>query len=327
MLFSNHAVWLKLTKAMKSLPLLLLMLICLSTSARDIDTSYAIRIGGINQWVRLTGEDISKPILLWLHGGPGGSVMDKAGKFSKKLEAYFLVAHWDQRETGKTLNLNKSTQPLSLSLFQNDTHDLIDSLLAQFHQRKIYLAGFSWGTALGFYIADKYPELLYAYVAISPMINQLESERMALAMLKRNADSRQKMEELSLVSIPFVNGEQLYYHRKWLFAFDGQKSLKRTFPKKIVLKWSSTWLSVFNEASKVNLIATVPEVKCPIYFFAGRNDHQTASAITGTYYQGLRAPKKELFWFEHSGHLVTETEPELMQDIIINKILLQTYSP
>lgn len=312
---------------MRSLTSSILLLIYITTTARNIDTSYAIKIGGINQWVRMTGKDISKPILLWLHGGPGGSVLDKTGKFSKKMEAYFLVVHWDQRETGKTLNLNKSTQPLTLSLFQNDTHDLIDSLLVQFHQRKIYLAGFSWGTALGFYIADKYPELLYAYVAISPMINQLESERMALVLLKENANSKRQIRELNSIKIPFENGEQLFYHRKWLFAFNGQKFLKLSFPKMMVLNWACRWLPVFNEASKVDVVESIPEIKCPVYFFAGRKDHQTLSAITETYYRRVLASKKELFWFEQSGHLIPETEPELMQDIIINKILPQTYFP
>jgi pimeloyl-ACP methyl ester carboxylesterase len=131
-----------------------------SEFAKFIDTSYAIKIGRINHWINVKGKDKCKPLFLWLHGGPGGSVMNIAHKFTKKLEDNFVVVQWDQRETGKTLNLNKSPQALTLTLFQQDTRDLIDSLLLQFHQRKIYLAAHSWGTALGFYIADKYPDLL-----------------------------------------------------------------------------------------------------------------------------------------------------------------------
>jgi len=300
---------------------------CCKTQAQPIDVSYAIKIGGINQWVSVKGKDIHDPLLLWLHGGPGGSVMNKADKFTKKLQEDFIVVQWDQRETGKTLDLNKSPQPLIFSLFQQDTHDIIDSLLAQFHYKKLYLVGHSWGTALGFYIADKYPELLYAYVAISPMINQRESERMTLDMLKENAGRKKEIEELSAVKIPFENGEQLYYDRKWLYAFSGQKLIGITFPKKFVLSWASTWLLVFNEASAINLFDSAPEIKCPVYFFAGRKDYQTHFAVTEDYYNKLVAPKKQLFWFEQSGHSIPDSEPELMQDVIITKILPDTLLP
>jgi pimeloyl-ACP methyl ester carboxylesterase len=131
---------------------------------------------------------------------------------------------WDQRETNRTFQLNPSPVPLSIGLIQNDTKELIDYLLKQFDQKKLYLAGYSWGTVLGFYIADKYPELLYAYVAISPVIHQQESEQMTLAMLKQQAEENKnetELTELASVKIPFENSKQLYYSRKWLFAFDG----------------------------------------------------------------------------------------------------------
>jgi len=38
----------------------------------------------------------------------------------------------------------------------------------------------------------------------------------------------------------------------------------------------------------------------------------------------VSAPKKALFWFENSGHLIPNSEPDLLQDIIIQKILPET---
>ena len=130
----------------------------LATWSQSIDSSYPIKIGGINQWVNVKGKNVKKPLLLWLHGGPGGSAMNNGDRFTRKLQDSFVVVQWDQRETGKTLSLNKSNRPLTFRLFEEDTHDIIDSLLTQFHQQKIYLVGYSWGTALGFYIADIYQD-------------------------------------------------------------------------------------------------------------------------------------------------------------------------
>ena len=311
---------------MKISVLFIFLLIASSILAQQpIDTTEILTIGGIKQYISIKGKDRSKPLLLYLHGGPGGSVMTYANKFTSRLQENFIVVQWDQRETGKTLQLNASPTTLTLHLFENDTHDLIESLLKQFKLKKIYLVGHSWGTVLGFYIASSYPDLLYAFVAISPVINQLESERIILVKMKERAKqtgNKIGIEELSFVKIPFENGEQLYYDRKWLFNFNGQTV--KTFTKKFAMSWSSIWLPAWNEASKINRMESLLAVNCPVYFFVGKKDYQTNFSITENYYTMLIAPKKELFWFELSGHSIPTTEPALLQDIIIKKIFPET---
>jgi len=38
-----------------------------------IDERMYVQIGGINQWVQIRGQDRNNPVILCLHGGPGGS--------------------------------------------------------------------------------------------------------------------------------------------------------------------------------------------------------------------------------------------------------------
>jgi CubicO group peptidase (beta-lactamase class C family)/pimeloyl-ACP methyl ester carboxylesterase len=294
---------------------------------KPINIAGWVNVGGIKQYISIKGSDSSKPLLLFLHGGPGASVMDQADKFTGKLQKEFVVVQWDQRQTGKTLQLNTSPVPLGLKLFQTDTHDLINALLLQFHKKKLYLVGHSWGTSLGFYIAGKYPELLYAYIAISPVINSNESEKIALDKLKQKAqqtNNATEIKELSTVKIPFENAEQLYYDRKWLFTFSGQEINDNTFPKSFVINWAATWFKVGMESFKKNIAQTLPSINCPVYFFVGRKDYQTNFSVTEKYYNKVKAPKKQLFWFENSGHGIPDTEPALMQDIIIGKIVADT---
>ncbi|HEX8037947.1 MAG TPA: alpha/beta hydrolase [Chryseosolibacter sp.] len=310
---------------MRSLVLLLSLMTATFSVAQTSATREAeFAIGGIRQYVTISGGDRTLPLLLFLHGGPGGSVMNYADKFTDRLRQHFIVIQWDQRETGRTRELNSSPIPLSLALFESDTRALIDTLLHRFGREKLYLAGHSWGTALGFDIARKYPDRLYAFIAIGPMINQLESERISLSMMKeraRKAGNRQETEELAGVNIPFADAGQLYFHRKWLSVLSGSR---RTLSESYVKDWSATWLPVFNEASKENLMKTLPEIGCPVYFFLGKNDYQTNSAIAEAYYNFVKAPKKGLFWFD-CAHSIPSAQPERMQKIIIETVLPETF--
>jgi pimeloyl-ACP methyl ester carboxylesterase len=297
-----------------------------SLAQTPIDQERTVQIGGIRQYITIQGKDKTLPLLLFLHGGPGGSVMGYAHKFTDKLQEHFLVVQWDQRETGRTRELNPSSAPLTLSVFQNDTRALIDTLLKLFKREKIYLAAHSWGTALGFHIARTYPDRLYAYIPIGPMIHQRESERIVLSLMKEQAlkEGNETMRnELGSIRIPFENGQQLFYHRKWLADFSGSR---KKLSEEYVVDWSDTWLQVFNDASKENLLQSLPAIACPVYFFVGRNDYQTNSSITEQYYRQLSAPKKMLYWFERSGHSVPTSEPGRMQDIIIKNILPETFT-
>jgi pimeloyl-ACP methyl ester carboxylesterase len=309
---------------------LLLLAASLFVAAGDIlaqtpiDSAGYVTIGGIKQFVSIKGNDNSRPLLLFLHGGPGNSVMSYAEKFTNLLQRHFVVVQWDQRESGKTRTLNKSPQSLTVGLFEEDTRQLVDTLLRRFNREKLYLAGHSWGSVLGFYMAKNYPDLLYAYIPICPMINQLQSERTVLAMMKERAQksgNQKALEEMATVKVPFENGEQLFYHRKWLLSFMGSKA---RITGDQVIEWSKTWLHVFNDASKNNLLESLQTIRCPVYFFVGRKDYQTNSNITKAYFEQLNAPKKGIFWFEKSGHSVPTTEPALLQAIIIEKILPET---
>lgn len=287
---------------------------------QPVDTTAIFNIGGIKQYVRIKAKDRSKPLLLFLHGGPGSSLMQKIDKVSGKLQEHFVVVHWDQRETGETLKLNRSNQPLTVQLFYNDTHDLVDSLLRTFGKPRLYLVGYSWGSGLGFHIADKYPELLYAYIPVSPVIDQRRSDSISLAMLKKEMGSNAR-KELSRVKIPFENAEQLYYHRKWLFKHEGQKFVSLSLRKSFVESWAATWFDVWSGSNAVNLFQSLPAIKCPVYFFAGENDYNTNASITTEYFNKVTAPKKDLFLFKDAGHGLPETHYDRFQDIIIKTIL------
>jgi len=284
-----------------------------------------LSIGRIKQVISYKGNK-DLPLILFLHGGPGSSRMNQSDVFSGKLQNHFTVVQWDQRETGRTLALNRSSVPITLELMENDTYELLQLLLKKFNKKKLYLVGESWGTVLGFKMAEKHPELLNAYIAFSPVVNQNRSEQLLLSKLKADAKEKRNLtaeKELNTVKIPFEKYESLYYSRKWMFHYDGMPLADKdtTAVKEYLKSWSEIWLPAWNKAITQNLPKELPKINCPVYFFIGKKDFQTNHVIAEEYFKHLKAPKKKIFLFEDAGHSVLMEKPEEIQKIIIEQIL------
>ena len=284
-----------------------------------IDTLLTPEVGGIKQAISIKTDDSNKPILLFLSGGPGSSMMKNADAFTSVLNNRFTIVQWDQRDAGKTMKLNPSPGKLSVKQMEEDTYQVINFLIKELHQEKIYLLGSSWGNVLGFYIVKNHPELLHSYFAVNPVISQLTSEKALLKILKIHfKENSLARRELASVNIPFTTDEDLFFLRKWLFYKEGKEFAISDDFKTGFLQWSKTWSPVWNEVMNIDLPKTLKKVDCPIYFFVGKNDIQTSTQITKEYFQELKAPKKGLFLFENSGHQIHQDEPEKFQNTIIN---------
>ncbi|MEH7086792.1 alpha/beta hydrolase [Neobacillus drentensis] len=140
-----------------------------------IDLVDKITLGGVEHSVLIQGNDVTKPLLLFIHGGPCMPVpgvvsrgQDYAVSIStKELVKHFVVVFWDQRGAGKTYHKNTPKESFRVEQYIHDCHDLIDNLRSRFKKDKVYLAGHSWGTIIGLSIASRYPEKLHAYFGIS----------------------------------------------------------------------------------------------------------------------------------------------------------------
>lgn len=286
-----------------------------------MDKMLTPEIGGIKQFVEIKTDDARKPVLLFLSGGPGSSMMRNAPAFTNILKDRFTIVQWDQRDAGKTLDLNPSPTRPSVALMERDTLQVVEFLIKELKQEKIYLLGSSWGNVLGFSVVRNHPELLHAYFAVNPVVNQLPSETALLNTLKLHfKDDPVATKELGLVDLSFKADEDLFYLRKWLFVKEGQKFATGEDFKTGFLQWSKAWSPVWGEVMTMDLPRTLEKVDCPVYFFVGKNDVQTLTAITEGYFNSLKAPKKELFVFENSGHQIHRDEPEKFQKSIIQTL-------
>ena len=72
------------------------------------------------------------------------------------------------------------------------------------------------------------------------------------------------------------------------------------------------------EFARQNLIKELPVLRCPVYFLIGKLDEQTNHVIGEAYYKQIKAPKKGIFFFERSGHVIPDSEPDLLQQDMIS---------
>jgi pimeloyl-ACP methyl ester carboxylesterase len=289
--------------------------------AAPMEKSLTPEIGGIRQFIDIKTDDTSKPVLLFLSGGPGSSMIRNADAFTQLLKTRFTIVQWDQRDAGKTLQLNPSPVPPSVAQMQDDTLQVVNLLRKEFGQRKIYLLGSSWGNVLGFHVVKQHPELLHAYFAVNPVVSQRASELELLDTLKAHfKDHAAASNELASVNPAFQSDEDLFYVRKWLFYKDGMAAAGTEEFKKMFMQWSASWSPVWKTVMTIDLRDSLRKADCPVYFFVGKNDIQTSASITRAYFDELRAPKKDLFLFERSGHQIHKDEPEKLQQTIISTL-------
>jgi proline iminopeptidase len=301
--------------------IILLSLVSIHLSAQNkVKTHEGVEIGGIKQWIGAKSDDDSKPLLLFLHGGPGFSSRAYSKKFVKQLKKDFIVAQWDQRGTGITAAWGSSNDSLTIELMHSDTEEVVNYLLGKFNKKKLYLVGFSWGGFLGLHFAHKHPELLHAYISVSSMIHGDESERRTLELIREKAqqlNNTEALAEISKITIPFASWEELYFQRKWTAVLFDDKANIKQYPKSLFKEWSSKWMPVFLEASKVNYSQTVPEIHCPIYFFLSKNDLVANYSVTQQYFDDLAASRKQLIWFDQSTHEIPSQEPKKFSEELI----------
>ena len=76
--------------------------------------------------------------------------------------------------------------------------------------------------------------------------------------------------------------------------------------------------------SGYDLFRDFPVSPIPVYFLAGRHDHETPGELAEDYYNVLEAPAKHFTWFENSAHNMMYDEPDKTNQELIriaNEIL------
>lgn len=303
----------------------------------------ALHIGGINQNILTLYTNIENPVLLMVHGGPGSPDRPLVCKYNIELADYFTVICWDQRCSGLSYTRESKNQPLSTQLMMSDLRELVEHLLNQYNQKKLYLAGHSWGAYLGLWFSSRYPQYLHHYIGtgqgISSEKDEAEKYRFILCQAKINNDTKTINRLLSYGEpkngIYPNNNEQAnafvskmihkyggYIHENNSFSTNEMYSLYLKFYKHNILKViGGINYSVKHLTPKVkenDVISEIKNLEVPVTLIFGEQDYICPVCVTEKWFEKLNAPKKDFIIIKNASHMVNFEQPKEWNKHIIS---------
>jgi pimeloyl-ACP methyl ester carboxylesterase len=312
-----------------------------------------IKLSGVDQWLIIRGHDIDKPVLLFLSGGPGASEAARVLRFNSELENHFVVVIWEQRGCGKSYPSIHPKSDLTVDQYVTDLIELSDMLRERFDEQKIYLVGHSWGTIIGVRAAQQRPDLFHAYIGTAQMVDVLETDQMIYEVVmehSRKTGDTEFVQTLEKQGPPPYFGKSPIQPYATLFGreyaiFEAPNIKDPEYRRDgdilmLMLKqpeygWldrlyyllglMNTFNVMYPQLQEMDFRVDAVRLDLPVYIVLGRHDMNNPSQVPEEYFNLLEAPKKELIFFENSGHGMIWEEAGLFHSLMVETVLPETY--
>lgn len=317
--------------------------------AGSISEKIRVNINGVEQGMFVRGQDESKPVLLFVHGGAGMPEYFLAREHPsalKTLEEQFIVCWWERRGAGMSYSAGMSPQTITIEQMVSDLLAVTDYLRNRFNKKKIYIMAHSGGTFFALQAIARSPQSYHAYIAVAQIVYQLKSENVAYQyMLKRF----QEIDDLSMVrrlesapptmSVPLPSAYMAIRDKAMHSLGVGTTRQMRSVitgvflpsllcPDYTLVEKMNIWRGkvfldglLWNKMLATDLSSTIKGVAIPVYFFHGIHDYTVTLPETKAYFDELKAPVKGFYTFQQSAHSPMFEEPEKMRQIIEQDVL------
>lgn len=290
-------------------------------------------IGGIDQWLTITGDNCENPVVLFIHGGPGNTLSPFADKLYGEWRSEFILVQWDQRGAGKTYQANQGSGELTIEelnqtelridLMVQDGLEVTDFLLQTLGKDKVIITGASWGSVLAIQMIGKNPENYHFYVGLSQLVNHqrnlLASYKSALEIARKNEDAEAVELLVGMGPPPWQNPRNFGGLRRivkryesaatepaleWLPAkgYSDQAALEAYYSGEDFSFIKFVGLEGDGMAGDITLDEDQLSFAIPIYLIQGEQDLLTQPSITKSYFDKIEAPSKKLIPVKRAGH-------------------------
>jgi pimeloyl-ACP methyl ester carboxylesterase len=300
--------------------------VCTSAN-KPVDEKGFVRIGGLEQWVRIKGSSCANPILVLVHGGPGNPTTPWADNVYHAWEKDFTIVQWDQRGAGMTYGRNPPAEdePLVLERLRDDGVEVARYAAKRFGKRKVILMGGSWSSVLGVHMAKSNPEMFCGYVSSAQVVGNAVSQRgsydatLALTRAAGDADAIGKLEGIG--PPPWTNPRNPGIMRRIMRKYEAMrtepapKAWWAPSPEYATARYEAdytagedySWLQFVGLkgdgiGSKIDLYKLGPTFEIPIYMVQGEQDLLTMPEPSKRYFDFIQAPRKEFVLVPRAGH-------------------------
>ncbi len=308
------------------------------TVAGSVAELTRVEVGGRDLALMIRGRSTQNPVLLFLAGGPGGSELGAMRRHSEALEDDFVVVTFDQRGTGKSYDQLDPTDTMTLAGAVADAVAVTNYLRDRFDQEKVYLVGQSWGTTLGVLAVQQHPELYRAYVGVGQMVSQAATDKIfyedTLAWAREEGNT-ELVDTLEANGPPpyadVLDYEAALSYEMEVHPYDhspnsegsGQMS-ENLFVEEYTLLDQvhilGATLDVFSvlypQLQDIDFRTQATTLDVPVHLAQGRHEAPGRQRLAQEWFEQLRAPSKELTYFETSGHRPLWEQPTQFHDLM-----------
>lgn len=318
--------------------------IACTTAGTPVDDKGFLRLGGIEQWVRIKGASCAAPVIVVAHGGPGNPNTPFADNLFKAWEKDYTIVQWDQRGAGMTFGRNPVADdtPLVIERLRDDGVELARYVAKRYGKRKVILMGGSWGSVVALYMAKSNPELFCGYIGTAQVVNGVGQRAsyeatLALARAGGDADSVAKLEAMG--PPPWTNPRNPGILRRvmrkhealrtepapkawWVFAPEYTTAKAEA---DYTAGEDYSWLQFVGMkgdgiGSKIDMYKLGPKFELPFYMVQGQEDLLTMPEPGKRYFDFVEAPRKEYVLVPRAGHdpnqLVLDAQYRLLKERI-----------
>jgi pimeloyl-ACP methyl ester carboxylesterase len=282
------------------------------TTPNGIDEGSYLRVGGIEQWVTIRGEDRNNPVLLFLHGGPGDATNPWGYAGFRLWLQHFTVVQWDQRGAGRTYGRNRdaSAETITIARMAQDGVELAELLRTRLAKDRIVLVGHSWGSILGVHMVKARPQLFAAFVGTGQVgdstANYAVAHRDLLAKAEANGDARALRELREVGPPPYADGRGYGVQRRWANFFEGADAFIASMMGFALTApgYEVRDLNDWFDGQGVSAGRLVPQTSgldaralggafdVPVFVIQGAEDFTTPTSLARAFVDGVRAPAK-----------------------------------
>lgn len=326
------------TRSSRVAILWLLLCVCVfgagASQAAGIHEERYIPVGGIEQWIEIHGQNESNPILLWLNGGPGGSMVPNAYAY-EPWEKHFTVVMWDQRGEGKTFEKYGASlaDTMSISRMSLDGIEVAEYLHKRLPKAKLIVLGHSWGTVLGIHMVRSRPDLFAAYVGtgqVTSLLTQMEATYPRLLAYAEKMGNQEAVDELTRAGIPSPANPNGYdVTTNWSAAFEpdevpameSARQPPEDRPDYLDQGEEFSWNTLNDALNHEDLTALGTNFSLPMFFIQGELDFVTDTPAVREYYNHIKAPVKNLVLMKDHGHLAIMQDRDGFLDALVTTVL------